>query len=65
MGMIPGMLGRAAVCLLVAGWMLPGPAQFNIGTGGDGSSYAAGGNGAGNNADNGGHGGSGLLIIDY
>ena len=25
--MIPGMLGRAAVCLLVAGWMLPGPAQ--------------------------------------
>jgi sulfur-oxidizing protein SoxY len=27
MGMIPGMLGRAAVCLLVVGCMLPGPAQ--------------------------------------
>ena len=27
MGMTPGMLGRAAVCLLVVGWMLPGSAQ--------------------------------------
>src|SRR5215469_3317317 len=27
MGMMSGMLGRAGVCLLVAGWMLPGSAQ--------------------------------------
>ena len=27
MGMMPGMLSRAGVCLLVAGWMLPGSAQ--------------------------------------
>jgi sulfur-oxidizing protein SoxY len=27
MGMTPGMLGRAAICLLLAGWMLPGSAQ--------------------------------------
>jgi len=27
MGMMPGMLGRAGVCLLVAGWMLSGSAQ--------------------------------------
>src|SRR5215469_4019965 len=27
MGMIPGMLARVGVCLLVAGWVLPGSAQ--------------------------------------